>query len=241
MFEDELLKPFSEMTVEDLYEITDVFLDDIDDTVLKNAPSLTLQARLEIKEKQLRSSRRISIYLSELYRRNLLSVTINWFNISPLICTRCCKVIEKEDGIYTFHYNPELPYHPDYICCYTCTPMEKCIKVFTKQECKQLHKNDETDKRWNILYSLKEKIKKEYTTLKMIKTFMLDTVKSTLINREINSMIDAILDANGNKISVFKDYLKPDHYRLIRAGCDVSEWTIEDQEELLTDLKNITI
>jgi hypothetical protein len=237
LFEDELLKPFSEMKVEDLYEITDSLLEDIDDTILK-AP-LGLQERVEIKEKQLRSSRRICIYLSELYRRNLLKPTINWFNISPLICPRCRKVFEKEQPIYTFQYNPEIPYHPDYICCYTCTSMEKCIKLYTKEESLQFRKNDETDKLWNVLFSAKETIKKDYSTLKTIKAFMIESVKTTLINREINGLIDAILDSNGNKISEFKEYLKPNHYRLIRAGCDVSEWSIKDQEELLADLKQI--
>ena len=117
--------------------------------------------------------------------------------------------------------------------------MEKCIKLYTKEESIQFHKNDETDKLWNVLFSAKETIKKDYSTLKTIKTFMIETVKTTLINREINGLIDAILDSNGNKISEFKEYLKPNHYRLIRAGCDVSEWSIKDQEDLLADLKQI--
>ena len=49
--------------------------------------------------------------------------------------------------------------------------------------------------------------------------------------------MDAILDANGNKISEFKEYLSPEHYLIIRAGRDISE--IKEQDELLRCLRDM--
>jgi len=55
--------------------------------------------------------------------------------------------------------------------------------------------------------------------------------------QEINDLMDSILDANGNKISEFKDYLTPEHYRLIRSGIDVKE--IKDPDVLLASLRKM--
>jgi hypothetical protein len=66
-------------------------------------------------------------------------------------------------------------------------------------------------------------------------------LKAPLLSNEINDLMDAILDRNGNKPSQFKDYLTPEHYRLVRMGCDVSEWTVTEQEKLLVSLKKMFV
>jgi hypothetical protein len=88
-----------------------------------------------------------------------------------------------------------------------------------------------------MLSSIKLSLDKSLTTLKKIKAIQLASLKKPRVCEEINGLMDAILDANGNKISEFKDYLSPEHYRIIRAGRDISE--IKEQDELLTCLKHM--
>jgi hypothetical protein len=64
-------------------------------------------------------------------------------------------------------------------------------------------------------------------------------LKAPLLSKQINDLMDEILDKNGNKPMQFKDFLTPDHYRKVRMGCDVSEWTVEEQEVLLACLKKM--
>lgn len=66
---------------------------------------------------------------------------------------------------------------------------------------------------------------------------MLTRLRQPCVSKDINDLIDELLDSNGNKISLFKEYLTPDHYRQVRAGCDVTEWDIVEQEQLLDCLK----
>ena len=64
-------------------------------------------------------------------------------------------------------------------------------------------------------------------------------LKAPLLSKQINDLMDEILDKNGNKPSQFKDFLTPDHYRMVRMGCDVSVWSVEEQEVLLACLKKM--
>ncbi len=81
-------------------------------------------------------------------------------------------------------------------------------------------------------------VKYKLLHLRTLKRELLFLVKTPLLSKEINDLMDKILDSNGNKISQLKDYLTPEHYRMVRAGCDVSEWEVDEQEKLLSCLKN---
>ena len=84
-------------------------------------------------------------------------------------------------------------------------------------------------------------IRPELKFIKLMKENMNSRLKAPLLSNEINDLMDAILDRNGNKPSHFKDYLTPEHYRLVRMGCDVSEWTVAEQEKLLVSLKKMFV
>jgi hypothetical protein len=86
-------------------------------------------------------------------------------------------------------------------------------------------------------------IKKRYTLelerINLVKQTTMKLLKAPLLSKQINDLMDEILDKNGNKPTQFKDFLTPDHYRKVRMGCDVSEWTVEEQEVLLACLKKM--
>jgi hypothetical protein len=75
--------------------------------------------------------------------------------------------------------------------------------------------------------------------IKLIKEKTMTPMKAPLLSKQINDLMDEILDKNGNKPTQFKDFLTSDHYRKVRMGCDVSEWTVEEQEVLLSCLKKM--
>ena len=75
--------------------------------------------------------------------------------------------------------------------------------------------------------------------IKLVKEKTMTLLKAPLLSKQINDLMDEILDKNGNKPSQFKDFLTPDHYRMVRMGCDVSVWSVEEQEVLLACLKKM--
>ena len=89
------------------------------------------------------------------------------------------------------------------------------------------------------LKSLTSSCKENLDIIKCVKSFMMVQLKAPLLSKQINDLMDEILDKNGNKPSQFKDFLTPDHYRMVRMGCDVSEWSVEEQEVLLACLKKM--
>jgi len=86
-------------------------------------------------------------------------------------------------------------------------------------------------------------IKTQYTLqlarINLVKQTTMTLMKAPLLSKQINDLMDEILDKNGNKPSQFKDFLTPDHYRMVRMGCDVSVWSVEEQEVLLACLKKM--
>lgn len=76
-------------------------------------------------------------------------------------------------------------------------------------------------------------------TIRLVKKTTMRMLKAPLLSKQINDLMDEILDKNGNKPSQFKDFLTPDHYRMVRMGCDVSVWSVEEQEVLLACLKKM--
>ena len=86
---------------------------------------------------------------------------------------------------------------------------------------------------------IKEQYTHELKIIRLVKETTMTLLKAPLLSKQINDLMDEILDKNGNKPSQFKDFLTPDHYRMVRMGCDVSVWSVEEQEVLLACLKKM--
>jgi len=89
------------------------------------------------------------------------------------------------------------------------------------------------------LGAIKTQYSLELNRLKLVKQTTMKLLKATLLSKQIEDLMDEILDKNGNKPSQFKDFLTPDHYRMVRMGCDVSVWSMDEQELLLACLKRM--
>lgn len=109
--------------------------------------------------------------------------------------------------------------------------------ILSKQESMDLHEHTVTENIWNGLQSVQQCLKVDLKKLQKIKEIQLASLKQPRMYQEINDLMDTILDANGNKISEFKDYLTPEHYRLIRSGIDVKE--IKEPDVLLASLRKM--
>lgn len=81
----------------------------------------------------------------------------------------------------------------------------------------------------------KQPVKNVLRQLKFIKSIQLTCLDKT--DKKINDLMDSILDSNGNKISMFKDYLTDEQYRHIRAGLDVKD--IKDPAGVLASLQRM--
>jgi hypothetical protein len=94
------------------------------------------------------------------------------------------------------------------------------------------------DKDYHI-NAYKAHVTRTLKTIRLVKQTTMRMLKAPLLSKQINDLMDEILDKNGNKPSQFKDFLTPDHYRMVRMGCDVSVWSVEEQEVLLACLKKM--
>lgn len=102
-----------------------------------------------------------------------------------------------------------------------------------------------TQKYYNCVIGAKDAIKKlcqgRLRCIGIVRDTVMPLLKAPVLSKQINELIDAILDKNGNKPSEFKNFLTPDHYRMVRMGCDVSEWSVDEQEILLECLKKVPV
>ena len=216
MYNDPLLQDLKQITVEELYEkldqeLTEKFSD-------KTPPEDCLQ---------------ILGYLSELYRRG---IRIYDYSKNSLLYT---PGMYKTASVYTSdkYKRPMVEiewWDYDVFICENC----QIKKDYTRCVCnpsKEVQKKAINELFTKMLSIIKCSVSKELESIKKIKSIQLASLKKPIVYEDINDLMDAILDANGNKISEFKDYLSPEHYRIIRAGRDVSE--IKEQDELLRCLR----
>ena len=237
MYDDELLSDIKCLTVEELYVRLDKELDAIDQEKMDWCPTTgktPLSKQYEDRMKQLERKDVIISYLCELYRRNLLvDQAPLWLDYDLVKCKGKPRG-ECMGNTNCGYMQPEtIRIAKD--CCVNCYPNSGI--TLTKKECIELHTQTVTEQCWKGFHTMKRYVKLRLQTLRKIKEIQLDSLKQPLIYEEINDLMDSILDANGNKISEFKEYLIPEHYRLIRSGIDVKE--IKDPDVLLASLRKM--
>lgn len=158
LFEDECLDFFKDFLLEDIYEWLDALLEDIDDAIFKNI-ALSREEALVVQEAQLRNAWKINMLLSELYRRNRLGIA-SWL-LSPFSCFRCKQPFYKKEVYMVLGYE----------CCYECSSEDAILA-----DRDILSKRDETEKRWEVFFSIKAKIKNDCQTLNLVKQYMIEAV-----------------------------------------------------------------
>ena len=236
MYNDEILSDIKCLTVEELYVRLDKELDAIDATSLyAELPSNPKEEDLHKgRMKQLVNKHLILGYLSELYRRNVYSQMFNnveWWEFDEIICQGLkCREIHNRGRLMD----------PDEVrvsnsCCAKCRTDRE--PVLSKKESMDLHEQGVSENIFKGFQAVHFWLKKDLKKFRKIREIQLTSLKQPLIYEEINDLMDSILDANGNKISEFKDYLTPEHYRLIRSGIDVKE--IKDPDVLLASLRKM--
>jgi len=245
MYDDPLLQDLKGFTVEELYEKLDKELNEKMNYKLFQMPEDCVK---------------ILSYLSELYRRGIhfqstnpdlmnprmfsyrpyerVQAVLEWWDFDDVKCSHCHKLMETDEIRYkTIHEHSCSTY------CISCKERHafqddiKTSVIQTKEQSIVCHRRSIVYQLRQLLQVLRWSLDKSMKTLKKIKALQLASIQKPRVCEEINELMDAILDANGNQISAFKDYLSPEHYRVIRAGRDISE--IKEQDELLSCLKQM--
>jgi len=132
----------------------------------------------------------------------------------------------------------------EYILCFLCELYRRNVNGldFYWQE---IYEIDSTNPRfedkkglyWSCFQSYKKPVKQALKKLRVIKEIQNACLKMPRMYQEIDDLMTIILDANGNNICEFKDYLTPDHYRLILSGADIKEF--KEIEVLLVCLRKM--
>jgi len=230
MYDHELLSEMKCLTVEELYVRLVKELDVIDLIQLKESypTNVSEEDSHQGRVKQLSNKEEILGYLCELYRRHILVYGIGWVDYDIVLC--------KEQAHHEM--GPE-----DLRCSATCcdkhrrTDIPIPIPILSKKESMCLHERTVSQQYWTGFQTIKTQAIIQLKKMRKIKELHLACVKQPLIYEEINDLMDSILDCNGNKISEFKEYLTPEHYRLIRSGVDVKE--MKEPDVLLQCLRRM--
>ena len=226
MYDDPLLQDLKPFTVGELYE-------KLDQEITKMRECKKQPAHLE----------GVLTYLAELYRRGI-PCPVEWWEYDVVRCrgNNCrkeCDLKPYEIKLKQFHHYPMYEsrvLEPDEVvnvgcCCVKCADQKNGGPVLSKEKSIEIRESTAYAQFCKLSYTISIFVKDELAKLKKIRAFHLASIKKPRVYDEINDLMDAILDANGNKISEFKEYLSPEHYRIIRAGRDITE--IKDQDELL--------
>ena len=227
MYDDELLSEMKCLTVEELYVRLNKELDAIDLIQLQESyPSqATEEDKHQSRMKQLSNKDVILGYLCEFYRRQVNIYGTGWLDYNIVMCKDRA---QHEMGPEDLRSSPT--------CCEKCRSRTD-IPILSKKESMCLHERTVSQQYWTGFQTIKTHAIDQLKKMRKIKELHLVCVKQPLIYEEINDLMDSILDTNGNKISEFKEYLTPDHYRLIRSGVDVKE--IKDSDVLLQSLRRM--
>jgi hypothetical protein len=237
MYDDELLTDIKCLTVEELYVRLDKELANLDgNSFHSELPSNPKEEdRHKGRMKQLVNKHLILGYLSELYRRNVsshLNIHSDWWKLDEIRCNDN----RKETSCRGRLMEPDEVRHSN-ICCAKCRTDRE--PLLSKQESMDLHEHTVSEKYWATFSGIKSTVKDDLNKLRKIKEIQLASLIQPRMYQEINDLMDSILDANGNKISEFKEYLTPEHYRLIRSGIDVKE--IKELDVLLASLRKMKL
>jgi hypothetical protein len=139
--------------------------------------------------------------------------------------------------------NKELLRNKDKIISYLCEVYRRNVNTaLNAKVCSIWDLYDPIGTNWGGLVlkcfmEIKDSVNAELRRLRNIKRIQLACLKTHMMYKEINNLIDSILDKNGNKMSEFNDYLTQEHYRLVRSGVDVKD--IPDPEALLASLRKM--
>lgn len=249
LFDDELLSDVKQYSIEEIYGILTESFKTVESIYSKY--TFTRMEEYKIYKRELDTQfNTIFIYYCELYRRN------SRYYADPLpydICVKCVVCGEKitSSGEYQTNLPTDckvssaFPTH-DYITyCKGCTAQGHHISRGGGSYVLTRLNPERYDCLLSVEYRRMRQVainnhnanKNQLKQLNIIRSAMLTRLRQPCVSKDINDLIDELLDSNGNKISLFKEYLTPDHYRQVRAGCDVTEWDIVEQEQLLDCLK----
>jgi len=228
MYDHPSLSEIKRLTVEELYVRLDQELDAIDPIKWKESlPSHSTPEDLHhCSMKQLERKEVILSYLCELYRRNIVNFGLQWCEYDIVLCNINSST-KHEMGPEDIRSSPN--------CCEKHRAQH--VPILSKKESMDLHERTITQQYWSGFETMKKYVKQTLRRHLKIKEIQLACLEQPMIYEEIEELMDSILDKNGNKISAFKEYLSPDHYRLIRAGVNVKE--IKNPEELLASLRKM--
>lgn len=132
----------------------------------------------------------------------------------------------------------------EYILCFLCELYRRNVKEldFYWQEIYEIDSKhprfeDKKGMYWSCFQSYKKPVKQALKKLRAIKEIQNACLKMPRMHQEINELLTSILDANGNNLCELKEYLTPDHYRLILSNADIKEF--RDLDVLLVCLRKM--
>lgn len=191
-----------------------------DDELLSDIKCLTVEELYVRLDKELEQIDETTMkYSTQLERKKLITERLQKKKLEYILCYLC--------ELYRRNMNDH------FVNCPYC----KWWEIYDIEETPDDRYGNKYETFWSCFSTYKQSVKNSLKKLRKIKEIQLASLKQPRMYQEINDLMDEILDANGNKISEFKDYLTPEHYRLIRSGIDVKE--IKEPDVLLDSLRKM--
>jgi len=253
LFDDDLFTDLKQLSPEQLLSDTIVLMDSLE---WKELAQSDLKEIALLKNKMREDLQKLVLLLGELYRREGLYRDFKLISdLNTFLEEECCFICKETKNLdYYIRLGMqekvlEKRVHYSNLICSPCKVKHSVknpngsyyigTEILTLIDEKYL-----STRQFEIYRSFKGRIKPPYDyfisllqEMQSVKEIMVKILRTHLLTKQLEELMDEILDLNGNKISQMKDYLTPEQYRFVRSGCPFEEFP--KQQELLANLKKM--
>jgi len=253
LFDDDLFTDLKQLSPEQLLSDTIVLMESLE---WKELTQNDLKEIALLKNKMRGDLQKLVVLLGELYRRNICNYHLHnqVFHLGMLntfLEEECCFFCKEKNVDYFFDMETDRLFgkkvHKSNLICSPCK-----VKHAVKGSDERIDKvpiglipKDYLGTRQCTLFreipfhlkGVLEGLKMSLDDMQSVKEIMVKILRTPLLTKQLEELMDEILDLNGNKISQMKDYLTPEQYRFVRSGSPFEEFP--KQQELLANLNKM--
>jgi len=250
LFDDDLFTDLKQLSPEQLLSDTIVLMESLE---WKKLTQTDLKEIALLKNKMREDLQKLVLLLGELYRRNIIqyNALLNLGKINTFLEEECCFFCKEKNVDYYIDIDTDRLFgkkvHRSNLICLSCK-LKHAVKGSDERIDNvpiSLIQKHYLDTRQLIFFkefpaqhkALLDILKTSLDDMQSVKEIMVKILRTPLLTKQLEELMDEILDLNGNKISQMKDYLTPEQYRFVRSGCPFEEFP--KQQELLANLKKM--
>ena len=250
-FDDDLFTDLKQLSPEQLLSDTIVLMETLE---WKELTQTDLKELALLKNKMREDLQKLVVLLGEIYRRNIVQHNLGFYlgMVNTFLEEECCFICKETKNVdYCFEIGTDRLFgkrvNRSNLICSPCKVKHavKGIDERIQNVVVGLIPKDYLGTRQYTLFreiphhlkGVLDALKFQLEDMQTVKEIMVKILRTPLLTKQLEELMDEILDLNGNKISQMKDYLTPEEYRFVRSGSPFEEFL--KPQELLANLKKM--